>query len=118
MAHYVGGNTSGFYSAMNPRYFYGLRRTDDGEVYLAKVDQAKKTDSVEINAPGDPIENYPNFQEGEDFLEGRDSNHDLVYDNLNYEQFRWDDRNLLYYIDDDGQLVVRINQSYTYPEGI
>ena len=39
----------------------------------------------------------------------RDS-HNLVYENLNYEQFRWDDANLVYYINDEGELVVRVNQ--------
>jgi len=31
---------------------------------------------------------------------------------------RWDSRSLYYYINDEGQLVVRINQKYTYPTGI
>ena len=55
---------------------------------------------------------------GIDFLEGRDVNHDVVYGNLTYEQYRWDNRNLYYYIDDDGQLVVRISEEYLYPTGI
>jgi len=114
----VGGDTSRYFDAMNPRFFYGFRRTDDGELYLAKLDQSKKTDVIEINTPGDSEENYPTFEEGIDYIEGRDENHEIVYENLNYEQFRWDERNLLYYIDDDGQLVVRINQSYVYPTGI
>ena len=37
---------------------------------------------------------------------------------LNYEQFKWDNRSVLYYIDDEGQLVLRINEDYTYPTGV
>ena len=45
-------------------------------------------------------------------------NHEKVYENLNYEQFKWDNRSLMYYIDDSGNLVVRINEGYTYPTGV
>jgi hypothetical protein len=39
-----------------------------------------------------------------------------VYDNLNYEQFRWDDRDLYYYLDANGNLTIRIAQVYSYPD--
>lgn len=100
----------------NPRYFYGLRRTDNGELFLSKVDQTSPTDSVQINVPGDPAENYNDFQVGQDFSEGRDVYHNKVFENLNYEQYRWDDRSVYYYVNDEGELVVRINQKYTYDE--
>lgn len=114
--NYVGFNPDYIQSAVQDRYFYGLRRTDDGELFLSKADQLKNTDSITINNPGDPSANFPNFEEGQDFYEGRDVNHNLVYENLNYEQFRWDDRNIFYYINEEGELVVRINQNYTYDE--
>tara|TARA_E500000178_G_scaffold356430_1_gene434324 strand:+ start:4074 stop:4433 length:360 start_codon:yes stop_codon:yes gene_type:complete len=100
------------------RYFYGLRRTDDGELFIAKMDQLKSGESIVLNKEGDPAENYEDFDQGEDFFEGRDVNHKRVYANLNYEQFRWDNRNVTYYIDDSGNLVARINESYTYPTGV
>lgn len=117
MSTYIGTSAETVYAEVQNRYFYGLRRTDDGELFLGKVDQLKKTDSLTINNPGDPTENYPNFEEGQDFYEGRNVFHDLVYENLNYEQFRWDDRNVLYYINDEGELVLRINQNHTYTDG-
>jgi len=100
------------------RYFYGLRRTDDGDLYLAKVDQLKAGDSIAINKEGDPTENYEDFDQGEDFFEGRNVNHERIYANLNYEQFKWDNRNINYYVDDSGNLVARINEGYTYPTGV
>ena len=115
-ANYTGFTPDHIIGAVQDRFFYGLRRTDEGELFIGKADQMKTTDSITINNPGDPTDNYPNFEQGQDFFEGRDVNHNLVYQNLNYEQFRWDDRNISYYVDSDGELVARINQKYTYDE--
>lgn len=114
MANYIGFTPEQIYGAVTNRFFYGLRRTDQGELFLGKLDQLKTNDSLTINNPGDPDQNYPNYKEGQDFYEGRDVFHNLVYENLNYEQFRWDDRNMFYYINDDGDLVVKINETHTY----
>jgi hypothetical protein len=115
-ANYTGFSPDHIYNSVQDRFFYGLRRTDNGELFISKADQLKTTDTVTINNPGDPTQNYPNFEQGQDFYEGRDVNHNLVYDNLNYEQYRWDNRNISYYVNAEGELVVRINQNYTYDE--
>lgn len=101
-----------------PKYFYALRRTDEGEVYFARVNNLSREDGVQINKDGTADGNYPDFEVGVDFFEGRDVTHEEVYDNLKYEQMRWDNRNLYYYIDADGQLVVRTDTKYQYPSGI
>lgn len=116
MSNYVGISPDIIYSAVENRFFYGLRRTDQGELFAAKVDQTKKDASISVNKPGDPLDNFSNFQEGQDFYEGRDVNHNIVYKNLSYEQFRWDNRNIYYYVNEEGELVARINQSFTYDE--
>lgn len=119
MTYYVGTTPQDIISSLNgARYFYGLRRTDDGDLYFVRIDQVLGNDSIEINNPGDPEENFEDFELGVDFYDGRDEDHNLVYENLNYEQYRWDDRSIYYYIDDDGQLVARINAGYTYPTGV
>ena len=118
MANYVGTSADHIIGSFQNRFFYGLRRTDDGELFLAKVDMLKANDSVSINNEGDPTQNYEDFEEGQDFYEGRNVNHEKVYGNLNYEQFRWDNRSMLYYIDDSGNLVARVNEGYTYPTGV
>ena len=114
MANYIGFTPEQIYGAVKNRFFYGLRRTDNGELFLGKLDQLKTNDSVTVNNPGDPEQNYPSYEEGQDFYEGRNVNHEVIYKNLNYEQFRWDDRNIYYYVNEEGELVVRINQGYTY----
>jgi len=118
-AFYVGASAELLVNlAGRSRFFYALRRNDDGEIFFARVDQLIDQDSIEINEPGDPSKNYPDFEEGFDFYNGRDSEHNLIYDNLKYEQYRWDYRTVYYYIDDQGQLVQRSNQSYPYPANI
>lgn len=98
----------------NLRYLYALRRTDQGDLYVNRVDQISNADSITINAIGDASDDYTGFSSGVDFLEGRDVNHNLTYANLNYEQMRWDDRSIYYYMDENGELVARINQKYPY----
>ena len=98
----------------SPTFFYAIRRTDDGELYFTKVNQLNTEEVIQINAPGDVNDDYTDFEIGEDFFEGRDVYHNLVYDNLNYEQYKWDNRNLFYYINSEGELVVRIGKTYQY----
>jgi len=102
----------------SPRYFYAIRRNDDGELYLVRSDQLIDKDSIEINHPGGRDGNFEDFEVGVDFFEGRDTDHNLVYENMKYTQYRWDSRSILYYVDSEGQLVQRINYSYAYPDGI
>lgn len=101
----------------SPRYFYAIRRNQDGELFLVRSDQLIDKDSIEINLPGDPAENFENFQPGTDYFDGVDVDHELNYDNIKYTQYRWDNRSVLYYVDSEGQLVQRINQNYAYPVG-
>ena len=116
MSNYAGTTPDHLNGAIPDRYFYGLRRTDEGELFISKMDQMSATGGVTINNPGDPEQNYPDFDQGQDFYEGRDVNHDLVYENLNYEQFKWDGRNISYYVNDEGELVARVNHSFTYDD--
>lgn len=118
MSNYVFGSDEQGLLGNSPKYFYGLRRTEDGELYLAKLNQLNGEDIIELNIPGPVEENFVDFEPGLDFVDGRNANHELEYANLKYEQLRWDNRSLYYYINDDGQLVVRINRKYTYPTGI
>jgi hypothetical protein len=101
----------------SPRYWYALRRNQDGELFLLRSDQLKDKDSIELNLPGAPQENFEDFEPGVDFFDGITADHEVEYENLVWTQYRWDSRNLLYYIDNQGRLTQRINQGYTYPTG-
>lgn len=103
----------------SPRYWYALRRNDDGELFLFRSDQLKDKDSIELNTPGKMEENFEDFEPGIDYFEGITEDHEIEYDNLVWVQYRWDNRNMLYYIGpEEGRLIQRINQGYVYPEGI
>ena len=41
----------------------------------------KSTDGVQLNTPGDPTQNYPDFQRGIEFFEGRDEEHNQFMKN-------------------------------------
>ena len=113
-SNYYLGNDPQSMLGDTPRFFYGLRRGEDGSLYLIRSDQIRGDEAIQLNDPGEDAGNYNDFEVGIDFFEGRDVYHNKVYENLRYEQYRWDDRAMFYYIDDDGQLVVRINNGYTY----
>jgi hypothetical protein len=102
----------------SPRFLYLLRRNDDGEIFFVRSDQLKDKDSITINESGDILENFEDFEAGKDFLDGIDEDHETVYKNLVWPQYVWTNQNLLYYIDDQGQFVKRINQNYQYFDGI
>jgi len=102
----------------SPNYFYAIRRNDDGELFLIRSDQLRDKDSITINEPGAPNQNFEDLEPGIDYFDGIQANHEPAFDNIKYPQYRWDDRSILYYVDDEGQLVQRINYSYEYPTGI
>ena len=121
MSYYIGTSPSEVLGGFIKRYFYGLRRNDDGELFLVASDQLGSGDdnSVVINDIGPSEENFPDFEEGIDFLDGIDANHDVVYPNVRYPQFKWENRSLLYYIEPEtGFFVQRISEAYDYPTGV
>ena len=118
--YYVGNNPDQLIQQLGEaRYFYALRRTEDGYLYLYKTDQlAGQDDVVQINRLGDdPTKDYSDFEFGVDFFDGRLENHEIDpnIENIIWEQYRWDSRNIFYYINDNGEFVVRINEPYAYP---
>lgn len=117
MTYYIGNENglSDLLGADSPRFFYALRRTDDGLVYFGKIDQIKDTQSITINDPGLASEDYEGFAYGTDYFDGRlAEDHSRPYENLHWDQYRWDNKNMYYYINANGEFVVRINQKYQY----
>jgi hypothetical protein len=101
----------------SPRYLYLIRRNDDGELFLIRSDQLRDKESIELNIPGEPVDNFEDFEPGIDFFDGITEDHETEYKNLVWTQYRWDNRSVLYYVNEQGQLVQRINQNYVYPTG-
>ncbi len=116
MTYYVGQvSTVDLLGNDNPRFFYGLRRSDRGTLYFTKVGQLIGSDSVRINIAGPASQDFEDFEYGVDFFDGRlAEDHSRPYANLNFDQYRWDQRNCYYYINESGELVIRVNQAYEY----
>lgn len=92
------------------RYFYGLRSAD-GELILGKVDSWDANDGVQVNRIGDdPTQDFPYFVPGQDFFEGRDEGHASRYGSLIYDQYKFTDGDFNYYVDDNGELTLRVYQ--------
>jgi hypothetical protein len=102
----------------SPRYFYGLRRNDHGELFFVRSDQLADIGDVTINEPGSLADTFQDFEAGVDYFDGIDIDHEILYESMKYPQYKWDNRSLFFYIDSQGQLVIRINRGYTYPVGI
>lgn len=119
MTYYVGGEISlnEVLGEGNPRFFYALRRGDDNILYFSKIDQIKDVDTITLNVPGSADNNFESFEYGIDFFDGRlAADHSRPYPNLAFDQYRWDGKDCYYYINAQGELVVRINKSYPYTE--
>jgi hypothetical protein len=116
---YVGNTPQDILTQLgNSRYFYALRRSEEGDLFFAKIDQLIDQDTIILNDPGPTEDNYEEFEYGIDFFDGRlAEDHSRPYPNLHWDQYRWDTRSMYYYINNNGELIVRINQSYTYPPG-
>ena len=53
---------------LGERYFYGLRRTDAGELFLGKLDQLSLTDTITVNKEGDPVDTFQTLMKDQNFL--------------------------------------------------
>jgi hypothetical protein len=121
MTYFVGGSPQDILQGLAKKYLYGMRRNDDGELFLTRIDQLDggPENSIVINEQGTGTESFPDFEEGIDYFGGIDENHDVVYPNLRYPQLKWDDRSLTFYVEEGtGQFVQRVSEDYVYPEGI
>ena len=121
MSHFIGNTPEQVANGFIKRYFYGLRRNDDGELFLVRVDQLAggDTNSITINDLGISEENFLDFEEGIDYLDGINESKDIVYPNLRYPQLRWDGRSLTYYIEDGtGHFVQAVSEKVTFENNI
>ena len=120
MSRYIGISPDVVLAGFAKKFLYGLRRNDDGELFLIRINQlgTGEENSIVINEQGSSDQNFPNFEEGVDFLEGVDEDHNIVFKNLRYTQLKWDDRSLLFYIDSEtGQFIQLVSEGHQFQEG-
>ena len=112
--HYIGLDPSQ-YVGDSKRYFYALYRDDTGTLYYWKIDNLTDTAAYTVNNPGLAENDFQDFAYGVDYFNGRlASDHSRPYSNLAFDQYRWDNLNINYYMNANGEFVARVNQGYTY----
>lgn len=101
------------------RYFYALRTDEEGNIYFTRVDMWNSDETIEINSPGSVEDDWQYFEIGLDYFEGKNPDtHEKDTPNLKYDQYRFDSKSAYYYINANGELVVRYGKSYSYPSDV
>lgn len=114
----IGPSVSEFLGSATDRWFYGLRVSDDGTLYVGRVDITNGTDGVTLFKTVPP-DNITTDLPGADYFDGQDpATHEIVSDSLNYLQWRWDARLVSYYINDDGEFVAAVGEDRNYPSDV
>ncbi len=91
---------------------HALRRDAEGMLWYTK---ARSTEDVVFDFHRTDGEAYPDFLQGTEYVEAPAGARTLTTDpDDKYQQFRFDFRNLTYFIDDDGYLVARLNKTYDH----
>ena len=118
---YLGQTPEEFLSS-NPRYFYGMSKTDDGFLKVTKINLDTDPDPLnleKLSTLSSSPAPFDNFEEGIDFFEGVDgTTHMPNYSGMNYEQYKWSPDDLYYYVDANGVLSVRVDVPYNYSFGV
>ena len=118
--NYLGGlGSDGMSGPSDQRYFYGLRTDEEGNIYFTRVDIWTSDEGIQINNPDDSAGDWEYFEFGVDFFDNKNpETHVKDIPNLYFDQYRFDSRSLYYYINAAGELVVRYNQKYDYPQDV
>jgi hypothetical protein len=91
---------------------HALRRDADGMLRYTKVGSGSTEIGDFYRTNGTQ---YPGFLDGVDYVDETTEDKSYKNDTFDkYQQYRFDFRNLNYYVDDDGYFVARINGTYDY----
>lgn len=111
--------TTGSGSGTNIYDFHGLRRTSDGMLIYTLEDTNSNTIIDVFNQPTDGVFASLNEDYTDALPTGRERNNvngmgDLNDANDKYQQYRFEDKKVRYFIDDAGYMVARLNANYSY----
>lgn len=111
MSRYI-GTTGG----LPPSYFYKLTRDETGYLIFTKVDLNADGTEVVINNNSVSTTSQQQFDISSDVVViNIDDDHELINEAAGHSQYKIKPEDLLYFINDSGNLIVRINGSYAYP---
>ena len=106
------GETQQTVANSNDFTVHALRRDADGMLWYTK---ARSTENEVFDFHRTDGEEYTDFLQGVEYVTADAGAKKLTNDTDDkYQQFRFDFRNLTYFIDDDGYLVARLNKTYDH----
>lgn len=111
--------TSGSGSGTEIYDFHALRRTADGMLIYTLEDTLSNSIINVFNEPTDGVFASLNEDYTDALPAGRDRNNingmgDLNSANDKYQQYRFENKKVRYFIDDSGYIVARLNANYSY----
>jgi hypothetical protein len=113
MTRYIGAT-----GGLPPNYFYKLTRDASGYLVFTKVDLNADGTAVVINnnAVSTDPEQQQQFDISSDVVViNVDANHELINQAAGHSQYKIKPEDLVYFINDQGNMIVRINGGYDYP---
>jgi hypothetical protein len=109
-AHFQPQDSTGY-------YVYALRRDADDMLFFTKVSTASTTETFDpFRLDGTQVEEFGDY---DDYVEETTEQKQLANNPQDkYQQIRFDRRNLFYYLDADGYLVLQVNGTHSYSEPV
>ena len=109
-AHFSPQHSTGY-------FVYALRRDEDDMLHLTKVSTASTTETFDpFRLDGTQVEEFGDY---DDYVEETTEQKQLANNPQDkYQQIRFDRRNLFYYLDTDGYLVLQVNGTHSYSEPV
>ena len=94
-------------------YVYALRRDEDHMLHLTKVSTASTTETFDpFRTDGRQVEQFGDY---EDYvLETTPEKSFTNHPQDKYQQFRFDSRNLNYFLDENGYFILKVTGIHTY----
>ena len=114
MSNYIG---IGPVARENKKYFYKITRNSNQELILTKIALNSSTETVVGNDPELEINNVKHaFQGfGTDYVViNTDASHVVIDPPLGVSQYKVRNDDINYFVDNNGNLIARINSKYTY----
>lgn len=113
MSRFIGAT-----GGLPPSYFYKLSRDTTGYLVFTKVDLNADGTAIVVNnnALGTAPDQQQQFDIGSDVVViNVDADHEIINSAAGHSQYKIKPEDLVYFINDNGDMIVRINGGYDYP---
>ena len=108
MTYYIGNPLNS-----TNKFFYKFTRSDDGYLTFTKVNLETGSEDVVDN-----INDLDFTLDDGSVVINIDENHELVNADGGHTQYKLKQTDILYFINDEGELILRVNGEYNYPTNV